>query len=315
MANFPRRELERLSHYPGQDLLARDFRGQAAVESQLRWWHNRALHGAYGVRSGLQALPVPGTSPLVAEALPGVAYDPYGRELILGGARRLAAPDVDAGGGNAPLLLVLRYREAAAAGCAAGTDTAELAWQAEALWRPTDGVPLARLTAGANGANGAAGLSWDAAFLSPFAEPLARPRIASGATLAGGTAWVPWPGPPHSKQPELGLLVWVETRAAGFTRPPCYFAWLAGSLAGSAVPPIAIVDFVGRTFLHGFYFHIRPRQVPAFTAAGSNAATRSFADFWRLARQQLAVCWIGLQMQPGSGRPARLQPEVSDEKP
>lgn len=311
MANFPRRELERLSHYPGQDLLARDLRDQAAVEDQLRWWHARALHAAYGVRAGLQALPVPGAPPLVAEVLPGVAFDPYGRELILAGVRRLAAPDLegDAAGGTAPLLLVLRYRQAAAAGCAAGTDTAELAWLAEAAWRPADGVPLARLTAGP------AGLAWDAAFLSPFAAPLARPRIASGATLAGGTAWVPWPGPPHSKQPELGLLVWVDTRAAGFTRPPCYFAWLAGSLAGATVPPIALVDFVGRTFLHGFYFHLRPRPVPASTAAGSNAASPSFSDVWRLARQQLAVCWIGLQTQPGSGRPARLQPEVSDEKP
>jgi hypothetical protein len=325
MESFPRRELERLSYYPGQDLLARDFRAQAAVESQRRWWHNRALHGAYGVRFGLQALPVPGTAPIVAEVLPGLAYDPFGRELVLGATRRLAAPAAAAGDDPAPLLLVLRDAEAAAlAACgtpAAGAgDTAELAWQPEERWRPADGVPLARLAVGGGE------LSWDLAFLPPFAAPEARPKVESGRTLAGGTAWVPWPAPALSHRLELGLLVWVDTRAAGFTQLPCYFAWLAGSLSGLAVPPVAVLDFVGRTFLHGFYFHVRPMPVPAaepvpsepgLTGAGSAPAVRrpTFSDIWRLARERLSVCWLGLQMRPGSGRPARLQPEVSDEKP
>jgi hypothetical protein len=326
MATFPRQQLERLRHVPGQDLLARDFRAQAAIESQLRWWHNRALHAAYGVREGLQALPLR-EPPLTVEVQPGVAYDPYGRELVLAGVRHLAAPDAKDGADLEPLLLVLRYVEPAAAGLpvcddlgrgragnSAGADTAELAWLAEAGWRPADGVPLARLLVGP------AGLAWDAAFLSPFAQPLSRPRIASGATLAGGTAWVPWQAPLRERAAELGFLVWVDTRAAGFTRPPCYFAWLSGTLDGATVPPIAVLDFVGRTFLHGFYFHIRPRLMPTAAPPGlagetplAAAGGPTFSDFWRLARQQLAVSWLGIEMRPGSGRPARLQPEVSDE--
>ena len=45
-------EIERFQYWEGQRLRSRDFRDQIAVEAQLRWWHNRALHGVFGVRYG-----------------------------------------------------------------------------------------------------------------------------------------------------------------------------------------------------------------------------------------------------------------------
>ena len=45
-------ELQRLRYWQGQKLLSRDFRDQVSYESELRWWHNRALHNAYGQNSG-----------------------------------------------------------------------------------------------------------------------------------------------------------------------------------------------------------------------------------------------------------------------
>src|SRR5262249_23851380 len=54
MASTPeQRDLERLRYWQGQMLRSRDFRDQAAQQAELRWWHNRALHNAYGVVAGL----------------------------------------------------------------------------------------------------------------------------------------------------------------------------------------------------------------------------------------------------------------------
>ena len=54
---------ERLQHQTGEALLRRDFADQAAQDDQLRWWHTRALHGAWGISEGLS----------VTAALPGTA--------------------------------------------------------------------------------------------------------------------------------------------------------------------------------------------------------------------------------------------------
>jgi hypothetical protein len=43
-------EIERLRYWQGQKLRSRDFRDQMEMAAQLRWWHNRALHQAFGVR-------------------------------------------------------------------------------------------------------------------------------------------------------------------------------------------------------------------------------------------------------------------------
>src|ERR1035438_517824 len=54
MAMVERRELERLRYWQGQMLRSRDFRDDGAIEAQRRWWHNRALHAAFGINYGLQ---------------------------------------------------------------------------------------------------------------------------------------------------------------------------------------------------------------------------------------------------------------------
>ena len=66
---------------------SQDFNDIHAVEEQRRWWHNRALHNAYGIHSD------PDVGPAFAATLSndatfvtvtaGLAYDSFGRELIL----------------------------------------------------------------------------------------------------------------------------------------------------------------------------------------------------------------------------------------
>ena len=81
-------ELERLKYWQGQKLISRDFRDQTSYEAQLRWWHNRALHNSYGVSYGFAV--TLDTDRIQIDC--GVAYDCYGRELILQAPREIALP-------------------------------------------------------------------------------------------------------------------------------------------------------------------------------------------------------------------------------
>jgi len=299
-------ELQRLRYTPGQDLLSRDFRDQAAFAEQLRWWHNRAVHGAFGVSRGLRvSLDLAGPEPAVRVAA-GVAYDVFGRELILPAPARLRVP---AGPQEtAPRVLVIRYAAGGfhAAGrplgaCCGGPapQGAGLEWIAAPRLRPADGVPLARVVYG----QGVPSL--DPGFHPPVARPLARPRLGRGSTVPGGTPWEIW-DLGERRLFLIGLQVAIDTRAAGFTEPPCYFAWLGGSIEGD--PGAA-----GHPFLLPLYTHLAAESPTGFRfrvltfAVGTNdnlAANRNL--ILARARSQLTVCWLGIQMRCG----LQASPEV-----
>jgi hypothetical protein len=270
-------ELQRLRYSLGQDLLSRDFRDQEAFESELRWWHNRAAHGAFGVRYGLKiGPPSPGPDPTV-QAGPGLAYDGYGRELILSMPRSIRVPSGP--GETAPRVLVIRYRQ----------DGAELAWVPAARLRAGDGVPLARMVYDGGEP------SPDPGFHPPVARPMARPRLGRGITVQGGTSWALWTvNPAFPDSPYFGLQVAIDTRAAGFTRKPCYFAWVQG-----AIPVV-----LGESPLNLPLFPQLVDETPTkflfrllSFSLGSPPEGGSFNPNWALsmARQRLTVGWLGLQ--------------------
>src|SRR5262245_45150861 len=47
-------EPERFRYWQGQMLRSRDFNDQTARAAEMRWWHNRAIHRAFGVCLGLE---------------------------------------------------------------------------------------------------------------------------------------------------------------------------------------------------------------------------------------------------------------------
>lgn len=285
-------ELQRLRYTPGQDLLSRDFRDQAAFDEQLRWWHNRALHGAFGVRYGLTVRLVSGASELTVEIDGGLAYDCFGRELILPAPRSLQVPtgprEIE------PRVLVIRYRgdggspssHELAGVCCGGTAPrgADLAWLPARRLRPADGVPLARVVYDRGEP------SPDMEFHPPVARPLARPRLGRGGTVAGGTEWEIWDL--GAKQGVvLGLQVSINTQAAGFTEPPCYFAWLQGGIESRP-------DADGRRFLLPLYSHIAAESLTGFSFRVLTFGTRDIRNpILSSARRQLTVCWLGIQMR------------------
>src|SRR5579875_1933585 len=112
MTIVEQRELERVRYWQGQLLRSRDFRVQMNTDSQLRAWHNRALHSAYGIALGYEITPLPDTGPLTGIRIePGVAYDCFGRAIILVAEQVVLIPAAPSDGSGS-MTLLLRYKEA-----------------------------------------------------------------------------------------------------------------------------------------------------------------------------------------------------------
>ena len=271
------RDLQRLRYVPGQDLLSRDFRDQESFDTVLREWHVRAMHGAFGVSFGLKVDVVTIAGPPLAfkaAVAPGLAYDAAGRALLLQDTRTLRVPQTWP---QTPLL-VIRAR---------GGGVVELTFASEERLQPCDVVPIAKLKAGV------VGPMPDPNFHPPSARPLARPQIGFGSTLLGGTAWQAELLPNTTAPEVLSLKILVDTRAASFTRLPCYFAWLQGR-----VPPFDISPSVRgvRLALHPSVeeekhvsFLFRVLTVPPIR---SETVRRQVLA---LAQEHLALCWLGIE--------------------
>jgi hypothetical protein len=239
MNETDKRHIERLEYWQGQLLRSSDFRAQVNADNQLRWWHNRALHDAYGVSLGLKA-----TESVDGLRIScGLAYDCEGRELLLGTTVLVAPPEARPAAG--PLLLLLRMaadepvaHDLVACGpCSTSESQVELVWIGASRVDGRKGVPLARLVWSA------AGLPrLDSAFEPPRSRPIARPHLGSGMTPPDGTVWEAWMervSGSASPTETLGLQTRVDTSAAGFARIPVYTAQL-NSRARTAfyfVPP------------------------------------------------------------------------------
>lgn len=275
MTTLDRRGLERLRHTPGEALLSRDFRDQATMEDQMRWWHVRGVHSAYGVAVGLLTRPQPFSGPpTLILVSPGVAFDAFGRELVMSEIQRVPVPAAPKGGS---LTLMLRDLKDAPA-------TAELVWLPSPT--PLDGVPLGRFTVPETGDP-----VWSMDFQPPSARAFARPRIGSGATVAGGTAWETWKPSFPVHVTSLGVQVRIDTRAAGFTGTPCYFAWVQGSDVAGKPPVLSLPAAEHVTGARATEFIFRTRL------AMTDASDRSQVV---RARRSLSVCWLGIQSPSSS---------------
>jgi hypothetical protein len=149
MSTLEQRGLHRRRYRQRQLLRSDDLRREVHDETELQWWHNRALHDAYGVVEGLEvALRVAGDRSW-ALVSPGLAYDGYGRPLVVDRALAIGLPDdpVDA-------VLVLRSREDGdgssdvpqPGACRPDQPSTELCWARTVRLNPRDGVALACVT-------------------------------------------------------------------------------------------------------------------------------------------------------------------------
>ncbi len=302
MPSDQQRQLERTRYWQGQMLRASDFRSQVATDLQLRWWHNRAMHSAYGVALGYESAPYPTTGTLLGVDLePGVAYDCFGRGLILTHPQRVLLPPKSPA---SAITLLARYREnwdypdprQTAGVCISCCQDSLAAEHPEFVWTagnppdPRAGVALVRIAVGPTA------LTVDDNFEIVTSAPLAGPYLANGLTIPGSTLWRTW----RRGQIPLGLQTDVDTSAAGFQQTPCYFAWL--ELSDPAYRATgAIFTHITRIRPDGFRFRILTTTV---SAAGLVALEVNE----RFAPPPYYVSWLGCEAQAGVSR--CLKPEV-----
>ena len=226
---------ERLQHQTGEALLRRDFADQAAQDDQLRWWHTRALHGAWGISDGLSVTAALPGAPVVVS--PGVAFDLFGRELVLDAPVRIVAPD-----SADEYLLVLQY--VAEDDCRAPSGPCldsfvaargvRLVWKLRRTFAPAHGVPLAIL----NEDN-----TCPPPFARPHIRPLARPNVGHGVVQLTSRDFSPWIEFYNNEPMQLGWQFEIDTRAGGFTQAPYYFVEIGPRIPD---PPQALLFEISR---------------------------------------------------------------------
>ncbi len=234
--------LERFIYRQGQTILARDFRDEQYVSDQDRWWHNRAVHNAYGIVWPLQPAQE-GQSKQSLLLCPFLGYDSFGREIILPCAQAIPFPKLTSESPKTWLVLAARgpdrYRDDGRGPSAIPLCFPELAlppklwWVPESSWSFRAGIPVAQITK--NCKSGGYCLNRD--YVPPGTRPLTSPRIVSGSTLPGDTAW-------HRDKLQSSLpdclrsssifTVKIDTSACGFNQVPCYQARLVGRPIGNA---------------------------------------------------------------------------------
>jgi len=228
-------------------LTASDLTQAQRYQREMRWLHNRTLHG-WGVVEGLAVTGAKGEVKVTVAA--GYALDWRGRELIIASPQTLAVPALSAG----KRYLTLSYIENAArvqsrADACGGSGAVRLAEGAELRWRDPDDsaadtayqpglhVLLATITikdCALAAAVSLAGRREARASLSP--------RIHAGATPAGSTAWALWQVGGNF----VGVQTQVDTSAGGFSTSPRYVAQVAGARALAQPGSSAILDGLAR---------------------------------------------------------------------
>jgi hypothetical protein len=331
MSSIEKRKLERVRYWQGQKLRSRDFNDIHAVEEQRRWWHNRALHNAYGIAEGFEVSLTSDQSGVVVKA--GLAYDDSGRELILESDQTVRIPYP--AGVDQDLILFVRYRQKIqgprksdfAALCCTGTapKLVEFVWRKKKICRSTDGVPLAEIVIKKEGTS-------QPPFTRPSVRSLSRPQLASGSTVPGNTSWALWTEDFASGNSGVflsafairrsglvyGVQTTIDTSAAGFTDSPCYFAWLQGPVFNpqtNEIGPAVLTNITNQTLTSFTFRIILPTRShvempsllrgPTSTVPHKVDATE-FALFAR--RQKLYVNWVGCQQNASAPFLAVLKP-------
>jgi hypothetical protein len=230
--------LERPLFFPGQRLTAADLVAVQAFDRELRWLHNRALHG-WGVVQGYAAAGDRGATTVTVA--PGYALDCLGRELVLGRELRLRIPSVAAA---TSYYLTVSYAEDATlapsesrAGACGARGAVRLPDEPVVRFRDTNaagadarrpGLDVVLATASVAGCRLAAPLS--AAVREDIRGD--QPYVTAGRTPVGGTEWRQWP----DDSAPFGVTTTVETSVAGFRTTPRYQAHVMGARDdGSAV--------------------------------------------------------------------------------
>lgn len=256
-ANIP--NVERITFFNGQRLTAEDLTAVQDANQQLRWLHNRSLHG-WGIAAGFAVTGNKGDS--AVQIGPGFAVDCQGREIILGNAVTKSVPAVaSAADGTAAIFyLVVSYVDNSGQtilqnrsgvclppGTVRLTEAPALDWIPQFDLDPTTQVVLAQISVLNCQLSVAVNLA-----VRRFARASSQPYIGVGETPVP-SGWQLWQ--PVGAPTPVGVTCDVDTSAANFHATPSYLAHVAGeriTWAGSSgassgtpeflIPVVSLVD-------------------------------------------------------------------------
>jgi hypothetical protein len=318
--------LEQFVFGDGQTLRSTDLDDYTKIGDARRWWHNRALHNAYGISRGLKVAPAAldlaqPERMMGVRVRAGIAYDSFGRMLYQQFDLDLPFPS-DLPSSIAAAVLFLRRSDADADSCGCSPrrkcclgepvhqgDGLEFYWEETAQFRAEDGVPLARVLYRKGSRRASPAL--DEKFVAPRSRRFSRPHLAAGGTLPGATAWKL--GPADLVRKDGTKILWqpvdvdVSTSAAGFSQTPQYFAKLSGPLfdpVRELVLPVVgphIVNEFPEQFTFRFWIPVYSGRAIEEINAGAQASSPpgsviGFAAFRQFAiRHKLRIVWIGCE--------------------
>jgi hypothetical protein len=242
--------LDRPAFFDGQQLLARDLTEVQRYHRELRWLHNRSLHG-WGIAFGFSVSGDRGDR--VVHVEPGYALDCLGRDLILGEPLSIPIPAVAGAsdGSAARFYLTASYAEnvdlpaqnrAGVCGTLGAVRRPErpiIRWQ-----NPNDTEPQSRYRHGLDiilGVIRVRHCQLDEPVSTAerrSAIPARQPYIAAGRTVAGSTQWRLWP----NESTPLGVTTTVSTATAGFQVTPRYQAHISGQRVRTSGNQIFVVE-------------------------------------------------------------------------
>ena len=258
----PRKDasFDRVRHFQGQRLRAGDLQDQYDSVGDLRGLHVIGLHDTWGIAIGLEAFAGPAGTFYIGS---GMAYDAYGRELVLSSVSAVAnpyasQPDAEEGVWE----LRLRLREGAE-DCSDGRDASgpELVWRREGA--PKLGVEVPLMSANIGDGN----LDGPHLEVRRYAGRQAKPRIATGLTPPA-QLWAFWTEQSNDTLYSLGIQTYVDTSAGGFVSVPRYIASLQGdplTLLSSSSPEawkLRLSSHVDQASPGGFYFRVLLSRAP-----------------------------------------------------
>lgn len=288
-------ELKRIQFFNGQRLTAGDMTELQRANRELRWLHNRSLHG-WGIGTGYGVAGEKGDT--VVTVAPGYALDCMGREIILTEASKLSVPAIsgNSDGSAATFYLTVTYKEDTdqtvaerRPGVCTPQGTVRLTEGPLISWREqkdiTDGMDVILARASVLNCQLDSPLSLD---VRRSARPTQQPYIASGETVAAATVWtVKF----ENGQP-VGVTAPVDTSAARFQATPVYFAHVVGprNITTPSGPQIALTLIsISQSTPVSFScdVYLLPGNTPGFLNAGEVGAV--------LNNLQWSVVWIGVE--------------------
>jgi len=236
-------QFDRINYFDGEQLTAEDLNTAQLIDNDLRWLHNRTLHG-WGIATGLGVTgKIGGRSVTIA---PGMAIDVAGREIILAKAVVQGIPSLTGGSPETLFYLTASYQPDSVQAvvtkrpgvCHSGgavrlANDPLVQWQLPTTVLQGDQIILAGVWI----KSCAISRAISTAPRRPVV-PANGPSVASGQVSAASIQWLPF----QAGSAVAGFTAAVDTSALQFQSTPQYLAQITGDnyLPTSPGPLLAV---------------------------------------------------------------------------